>query len=398
MDKIQNLLTKGVEKILPSKEFLKQKLNSPEKLTIYFGIDPTGKNLHLGHSICLRKLRQFQELGHKVYLLIGDFTAMIGDPTDKTAVRKQLTREQVLENCKTYKAQASKILNFEGENPAELVYNSEWLSKLKFKDILELSANFTVQRMLERDMFQQRLKNDKPIYLHEFLYPLMQGYDSVHLQIDGEIGGNDQMFNMMVGRNLEKKLLNKEKFVITMKLLSDPHGVKMGKTNDNMITFNDPADEMFGKIMSWPDEMIIPGFELCTDIDMDEVKKLEQKLEDPKTNPRDLKINLAKKIIEIFHSKQQAEKAEQNFIRIFQKKQQPEQIPEKTVQPKKLIDILVETGLTKSKSEARRLIDQKGIKINNQTITDQNFEITLEHNNAVIQKGKRFFVKIKIKN
>ncbi|PIP75329.1 tyrosine--tRNA ligase, partial [Candidatus Kuenenbacteria bacterium CG22_combo_CG10-13_8_21_14_all_39_9] len=247
-NQIKELLEKGVESIYPDKSYLEKLLASGKKLTVYQGFDPTADTLHIGNFVGLIKLKQFQDLGHRVIFLIGDYTAMIGDP-DKRTVRKQLTYKQVIKNCKNYQAQASKILNFSGKNPVQLKYNSEWLSKLTFKDTLELLTNFTVQRILERDLFEQRIKSGNPLYLHEFMYPVMQAYDSVAMNVDGEIGGNDQTFNMLAGRDLMAKMKNKEKFVLTIKLLEDPSGKKMGKTEGNMITLNDSPKNMFGKIM-----------------------------------------------------------------------------------------------------------------------------------------------------
>ena len=239
---IEHFLTRGVEKVFPSADFVQARLKEGKPLTMYLGIDPTGPSLHLGHIVALRKLRQFQDLGHKVILLIGDFTGMIGDPSDKSATRQRLTRKEVLQNAKLYKTQASKILRFSGKNAAVLKYNSKWLAKLSFEDVVELAAHFTVQQMMARDMFDRRMKENKPISISEFMYPLMQGFDSVAMKTDGEIGGNDQTFNMLAGRTLMKEMHHKEKFVVTMKLLVDATGKKMGKTEGNMITLGDSAD------------------------------------------------------------------------------------------------------------------------------------------------------------
>ncbi len=276
--KISELLTRGVEKIYPSREFLEKELKSGRRLKIYTGYDPTAPTLHIGHGITLMKLRQFQDLGHEVIMLIGDFTGMIGDPTDKLATRKQLTHEEVMANCRNYKEQASVILDFAGQNPVKVKYNSQWLGEMKLKEVLELAALFSVQEMEVRDMFEERIKAGKPIFIHEFLYPLMQGYDSVAMDVDGEVGGNDQTFNMLVGRDLMKAMKNKEKFVLTMKLLADPTGKKMGKSEGNMIALNDPPEEMFGKVMSWSDGMIIDGFELCTHAEIPAKKTVEKQL------------------------------------------------------------------------------------------------------------------------
>ena len=265
---VKEVLSRGVGKIYPSYEALEKLLLSGKKIKLYCGYDPSSSSLHLGHAISLRKLGQFQKLGHEVIMLIGDFTGMIGDPTDKLATRKKLTRQEVLKNAKNYKKIASKFISFTGINAAKLKYNSQWLDKLTFKDLVEITSNFTVQQMIERDMFQERFKNNKPIYFHEFLYPMAQGYDSVAMDIDLEVGGNDQTFNMLVGRTLMKCLKGKEKFVLTMKLLIDSTGKKMSKSEGNMVALDEKPIEMFGKIMSWPDEIMLAGFELLTDVPM----------------------------------------------------------------------------------------------------------------------------------
>src|SRR4030043_655259 len=276
-NKIKEVLEKGVEKIYPSKEALEKTLKSGKRIRLYCGFDPTSPKLHIGNAIQLRKLAQFQNLGHEVIFLIGDFTGMIGDPTDKSAARKKITRKEILKNAKNYKNLASKILRFSGKNPAKIMYNSEWNDKLTFIELIELASNFTVQQIIIRDMFQERIKKDKPIYLHEFFYPLAQAYDSVAMDVDLEIGGNDQTFNMLCGRQLMKALKNKEKFVLTTKLLNDPSGKKMGKTEGNIINLDEKPNEMYGKIMSWPDSLIFPGFELCTDLSIEEVNQIKKK-------------------------------------------------------------------------------------------------------------------------
>ncbi len=385
--KIEELLNRAVEKVYPSRDFLKSKLASGERLTLYLGIDPTGPTLHLGHVIPLMKLREFQDLGHQVILLIGDFTGMIGDPTDKSAARKRQTREEVLANAKLYKKQASKILRFSGANAAKLMENSKWLAKMSFEDVIKLAAHFTVQQMSARDMFDQRIKGDKPVHIHEFLYPLMQGYDSVAMDVDGEVGGNDQTFNMLAGRTLMKEIKGKEKFVIATKLLVDPSGKKMGKTEGNMITLLDSADEMFGKVMSWTDEMMKPAFEILTRVPMEEVAKI---LKAP--NPRDAKERLAKEIVAFFFEKKEAEAVAEHFRKMFGQHELPEDMPEmKVAGAMKLIDVLVAGGLVTSKSEARRQIEQGGVKVNG--IIVQDLEATVS-GGEVIQKGKRHFVKV----
>jgi tyrosyl-tRNA synthetase len=392
--KIEEFLTRGVENIYPNREFVKKQLQSGKKLKMYLGIDPTGPTLHMGHAVPLKKLRDFQKLGHEVILLIGDFTARIGDPTDKSAARKKLSRSEVLENAKRYKKQASTFLKF-GLSGAKLKYNSKWLGKLKFDDIIELSSKVTMQQMMERDMFQERIKNQKPIYNHEFLYPLMQGYDSIALNVDGEIGGNDQTFNMLMGRNLMKEILGKEKFVIATKLLEDTSGKKMGKTEGNMISMLDNEYEMFGKVMSWTDGMILPAFEISTDVSMEEIEKYKKDLESG-VNPRDIKVILAKEIIKVYYGEAKAKKAEENFVNTFKKGGLPENIEEiKTGEGKFLSEILVEGKIVESKSDFRRLVAEGAVSdaISGDKITDVNYKI---ETGITLRIGKKRFVKITI--
>ena len=390
-EKINEFLIRGVENIFPNKSFLEKELKSGKQLKLYLGIDPTGPTLHLGHEISLMNLRQFQELGHKIIMLVGSFTAMIGDPTDKLATRKPLTREQVLKNCENYKKQASVLIKFDGENPAEMKFNGDWLDKLTFKEVIGIAGNLTVQQMLGRDMFEQRIKEGKAIGLHEFLYPLMQGYDSVAMDVDGEIGGNDQTFNMLVGRDLMKTMKRKEKFVITNKLLTDTSGKKMGKSEGNMITLDDSVDEKFGKIMAWADDMIVNGFELCTLESMSIAGQAVKRLKEG-ANPRDLKLELAEAIVKIYHGEKSAKSARENFVSIFSKKQTPDKISEFKLSGKTIVEALVASKLVSSNSEARRNIEQGGVKINGQV--EKNV-IAVVRVGDVIQKGKRFFIKIK---
>lgn len=392
--KIEEFLTRGVENVYPNKDFIKKQLLSGKKLKMYMGVDPTGPTLHLGHAIPLKKLAEFQALGHDAILLIGDFTAMIGDPTDKTAARKKLTRNQVLKNCKLYKKQASTLLNF-CFGGAKIKYNSKWLAKLSFSELLELSSYLTYAQNIKRSMFQDRIKEEKDIYLNEFLYPLMQGYDSVAMDVDGEIGGNDQMFNMLVGRDLLKKIKNKEKFVITTKILADQTGKKMGKTEGNMVALSDSPEEMFGKVMSWTDGMILIGYEICTNVSMEEIEKIKKELEGG-MNPRDAKIRLAKEIVIIYHSKESADKAEKNFIETFSKGGLPENIEELKVKNGDLLmEVLVNAKIVSSKGEFRRLILENAVSdaITSEKITDSNYKI---HTGITIKVGKKRFVKITI--
>src|SRR3989338_7810247 len=286
--KIQELLTRGIERIYPNAEFLRDKLLSGEKLSIYFGIDPTGPTLHVGHAVNLLKLKAFQDLGHRIIILYGGFTAQIGDPTDKLATRQPLSSSQIKKNTVGYKRLIGKILDLKKAN-IKFLDNERWSNKLKPVDMLELASRFTVSQILERDMFQERLKQGKEISLLEFLYPVFQAYDAVTMDVDVQLGGNDQTFNMLAGRTLMRKMKNKEKAVISMKLLTDTTGKKMGKTEGNMVTLDEKPVDMFGKIMSWPDTMIIQGMELCTNLPMSEVLSAKSDLEGGK-NPKDIKI------------------------------------------------------------------------------------------------------------
>ncbi len=388
--KIEEILTRGVEAVYPSGKFLRDSLLSGKRLTLYTGYDPTAPSLHIGHGITLLKLRQFQELGHKVVMLVGDFTGMIGDPTDKTAARKRLTREEVLDNAKGYKKQAGAILDFSGENAVEIRYNSKWLAKMSFEDVVELAAHFTVQRMLERDMFQERIRQEKPIYVHEFMYPLMQGYDSVAMDVDGEVGGNDQTFNMLVGRELMKAMLGKEKFVLTTRLLVDTSGKKMSKSEGNVVALTDSPEEMFGKVMSWPDGMIESGFELCTRVPVDEIASMVKQMKGG-ANPRDFKLRLAFELTSVFLGRAAAERGRNHFESVIQKKQKPTDIAEIKPSALDIISVLVESGLCKSKSDARRNIDGGGVRVNDEKISSYDSKLSP---GDVIQKGKRHFVRV----
>ncbi|MEI7512907.1 MAG: tyrosine--tRNA ligase [Candidatus Uhrbacteria bacterium] len=385
------VLNHAVENVYPSKAEVQKMLEAGKQLTVYFGIDPTGPTLHLGHFINLRRVKLFQDLGHKVILLIGDFTAMIGDPTDKGAARKQLTREEVLANAKLYKEQLSRVIDFTGPNAAELRFNSEWLAKMSFADVVELASHFTVQQMLERDMFEKRIEEGKPVYVHEFMYPLMQAQDSVAMNVDGEIGGNDQTFNMLAGRTLMKELKNKEKFVITNALLVDPTGKKMGKSEGNMLALTDSPDDMYGKVMSWTDGMIVPGFNLCTDATDEEVIGIASSIKAGE-NPMEFKRDLAKRIVAWLVGDEAASHAAEQFSKVHQEHARPDEIPElKPAGSMLLVDILVESGLCSSKSDARRQVEQGGVKVDDVVVEDVAMSVKT---GSVIQKGKRFFVKI----
>jgi tyrosyl-tRNA synthetase len=395
---IEDILSRSVSAIYPEKELLKKELMSGRRLRIYVGADATGKNLHLGHATNFILIEKFRKLGHEIIILFGDFTAQIGDPTDKGAERVRLTKTQVEQNLKTWKSQISKVVNFNESNKPKIVRNSEWLSKLSFEDVINLSANFTLQQIIERDMFQERIKNQKPIYLHEFFYPLMQGYDSVFLNVDLEIGGTDQTFNMLAGRTLLEKLKNKNKFVLSTLLLENPKTGKklMSKSEGGYVGLNDSPMDMFGKIMTLPDEVILPLFIHGTFVSMDDISKIEQDLLSGK-NPKEIKMLLAKEIVTIYHSEKEAKNASENFEKTFSQKE-VQDFQEFTIQEKIMLsEFLILNKIVESKSEVQRLVSSGAIQNldNKEKIKDSKIEIT---ENISLKIGKRKFIKIIFKN
>lgn len=397
MDKIDELLTRGVEKIYPSKEDLEKVLRSGKKLKLYQGFDPTGDKLHIGHMVGLRKLRQWQELGHHVIFLIGDFTAMIGDPSGKSSTRKILTHEEVLRNAEFYKEQAKKILDFDGANPIELRFNSEWLGKLSAIDFIKITRLLSVQQVVERDMFQKRQQQGQDIYMNEFLYPVMQAYDSVFMKVDLEIGGKDQMFNMLMGRKLMRNMIKKDKFVMTTPLLTDSNGVKIGKTEGNVMALTDKPKDLFVKIMTLPDDVIVKGFEYLTDVSMEEIEDISKAIENGK-NPVAHKKRLAFEIVKQLNDDEQALNAQKDFEKTIQNKEMPNDMQTKVINgTQTVIDVLIESGLVSSKSEAKRLLEQKGVTVNDKEVIDGTiiFNSLTRNGEALIRIGKRNFVKIK---
>ncbi|MEN2994216.1 MAG: tyrosine--tRNA ligase [Thermodesulfovibrio sp.] len=381
-------------------EDLKKKLEESYKkgkpLRVKVGFDPTAPDIHLGHTVLLEKMRQFQELGHEVIFLIGDFTGMIGDPSGKTETRKPLSREEVLKNAETYKEQVFKILH---PDKTIIRFNSEWFGSMTALDICRLAGTETVARMLEREDFKKRFTEGRSITILEFLYPLLQAYDSVYLNADIELGGTDQKFNLLMGRQLMRIYGMEEQVIITMPLLEGIDGVqKMSKSLGNYIGINEPPDEMFGKIMSINDELMIKYYELLSHISIEELNEIKTGIKEGRINPRDVKESLAFEIVSRYHGKQQAEKARENFIRVFRKKEVPDDI--ETVEIKDegqglwLPKILKEYGVTKSTSEALRLIKQGGIKVNDEQVI--NPDINLKEGEYVVKVGKRRFIKIKI--
>ncbi len=376
---VSSALTRGVDKILPSKEGL-ARLMAKKKITLYQGFDPSMPSLHLGNFAGLMKLRQFQKLGHRVVFLVGDFTGMIGDPTDKLATRKKLTRQEVLDNAKSWKQQAGRVLSFEGENAAEIKFNSEWNDKLTFKDLLEITSNFTVQQMIERDMFQDRLEANAPIHLHEFLYPVAQAIDSVEMDVDLEIGGRDQLFNMLAGRTLMKAMKGKEKFVLATKLLVDKEGNKVGKTTGNALFLDSTPETFYAGVMSFPDEAILLGFELLTEVPLGGLKKEIEK------EAMQQKKRLAFEIVRILWGDVAAEKAEGEFEQTFQKR-----MPEYTIKvpvERSLAGTIAPYTSLGSVSEAKRIIYHGGVDVNGEVVTDPNYRPEIGER---IKVGKKFF-------
>lgn len=392
LQKIHNLLNRGTVEVLVKTD-LEKKLLSGKKLKVKFGIDPTGSDLHIGHMVVVRKLKEFQELGHEIQLLFGNFTGQIGDPTGKDQTRVIKTQDQLETNAKHYLAQVSKLLDIK---KVKVVWNADWLRKLNFADIIQLASQFTVAQMLERDMFQRRMATNAPISVHEFMYPLMQGYDSVALKCDVELGGTDQTFNLLAGRTLQKAYDQVPQDIMTVPILEGTDGkLKMGKTTNNYIGVNESPKEMYGKIMSIPDNVIMKYFELATDVPLEEIAKLEESMKNGE-NPRNLKMRLAREIILIYHDKKSAQLAENEFIEIFANKGLPEDIEKKTVAQSTLniIELLTITGLTSSKGEARRLIQGGGVKVDGEKVADQNIVVDLNEE-KLLQVGKRKFLKVK---
>lgn len=387
-----DLIKKGTEEIIPEEELVKKiekSIKSKIPLSIKCGCDPSRPDLHLGHGVILKKMRDFQDLGHDVTLLIGDFTAMIGDPTGKNKTRPQLTIDDTRINAKSYLDQATKILD-----PKTLITknNSDWLGKMNFNDIIALASKYTVAQMLERDDFTKRYKSGSPIALHEFLYPLAQGYDSVVMKTDVELGGTDQKFNLLVGRDLQKDSGQEPQVIITTPLIEGLDGIeKMSKSNDNYIGFTDSPEDMFGKVLSIPDELILKYYEYCSDCSAEEFAEFNNRFDG--ANPRDMKRELACRIIEIYHSKEDSKKAMEHFDQVFVKKATPDNIDEYTMtSSERLLDVLSKNSMVESNGEAKRLIKQGAVKIDDVKVTD--FNTMLQVKEQVIKCGKRKFLKI----
>lgn len=390
-DKKEQLLTRGIEDVIV-RDDLAKRLDGRKPLRIKFGIDPTGDRIHLGHAVVYWKLREFQELGHHVIILIGDYTAMIGDTSDKQSERQQLTREDVRHNMKNYLKQIGQIVDL---SKAEIRYNSEWLKQLEFADILLLASEFKVAQMLERDNFRNRYENGKPIGLQEFLYPVMQGYDSVALHADVELGGNDQLFNMMAGRTLQKRAGQPAQAVMVTELLIGPDGKKMSKTQPNCIFITDEPKDMYGKVMALNDELIPHYFKLATDADLDVVQAVEQDMA-AGANPRDTKASLAREIVGRYHGAKAAEAAEEAWNKQFRAGETPTDIPDYRADDKELADAvgLMANAFGLTKSEVRRLISQGGVRVDGAVV--ESAEDVVLRAGMIVQVGKRRFVRIHV--
>ena len=396
IDKQWELISRGAEEIIPEKE-LKQKLeesiNKDTPLIVKLGCDPSRPDLHLGHGVVLRKLRHFQDLGHQAILVIGDFTAMIGDPSQRNKTRPQLTLEETKANAESYIEQAGQVLNIDS---LKIVYNSTWLDAMRFSDVIRLSSHYTVARMLERDDFTKRYKAEIPISIHEFMYPLAQAMDSVELKADVELGGTDQKFNLLVGRDLQREYKQDPQVIITLPLLEGTDGIeKMSKSYGNDIGLTDTPEDMYGKSMSISDEMIEKYFILAADANTKTVSKVKKQLSDSSQNPRDIKRELARAIVQLYHGQNAAKEAEQYFDRVIVNKDAPDEMDQVELSiDTQLIEVVTNEGLTSSKGEARRLIKQGAIRVDNEKITDES-HILLKGKEVIIKVGKRRFIKIK---
>lgn len=395
------IIKRGIEEIISEEELIKKlKKSRKEKrpLRIKQGFDPNAPDIHLGHTVGLRKMRQFQDLGHDVYFLIGDFTGMIGDPSGRIVTRKQLTEEEVKKNAETYKKQVFKILNPE---KTIIEFNSHWLGKLSFSEVLKICSKYTVARMLERDDFATRYKEEKPIGIHEFLYPLMQGYDSVALQADVELGGTDQKFNLLVGRIIQREYSQEPQVIITMPLLEGTDGVeKMSKSLNNYIGINESPQDIYGKVMSIPDNLMIRYFELVTNVPLNEIDKIKIDLENDNLHPREVKKRLAREIVQLYHGHSDSLIAEEEFEKVFKNKLYPEKIKELVLKKDNLkegkiwiTELIAISGLIDSKSEARRLIEQGGVRINGKKVSNPYLDLTVKEG-MILKIGKLNFIKV----
>jgi tyrosyl-tRNA synthetase len=395
-----DLIKRGVSEIIPEEELLRKLEKSSQEgkpLNIKLGCDPSRPDLHIGHSVVLRKLAQFQSLGHQAILIIGDFTGMIGDPSGRNVTRPALSLEETRFNGESYLNQASKILSKE---KTKIVYNSEWLGKMSFEDVIKLSSKYTIARMLERDDFTKRFRSGEPISMHEILYPLAQAMDSVAIASDVELGGTDQKFNLLVGRDIQREFGMEPQVILTMPLIVGTDGVeKMSKSYNNYIGISDSPKEIFGKTLSIPDTLILNYYELATDISNQQLNEIKLQMENHSVNPRNIKRNLAKKLVSMYHGEKDAIEAEEEFDRIFIKKEVPDDIPEFKWDSEPrigVLDLLTATNLASSKAEARRLIQQGGVSVDGIKVDDINTVVDIQ-DSSIIKVGKRKFIKIILK-
>ena len=395
LDEQFELISRGVEEIIPEQELrdkIENSIKNDNPLIVKLGCDPSRPDLHIGHSVVLRKLRHFQDLGHQAVLVIGDFTAMIGDPTGRNKTRPQLTIEDARDNAKTYLDQAGAVLNMD---TLRVVYNSEWLNEMSFSEVIKLSSSTTVARMLERDDFNKRYDSEVPISLHEFLYPLAQAQDSVELVSDVELGGTDQKFNLLMGRNLQKIVGQKPQCILTMPILEGTDGIeKMSKSYGNDIGISDSANDMYGKTLSIPDNIMLSWFTLAADVDKNYLDEVSQKLEDGSINPMGLKRELARKIVTLYHDENKAIEAENHFNKVTVSKGVPDDIDDYQLKEDDLlVNIIADSGLLNSKSEARRMIKQSAVKIDGETVTDIHHKVKTS-DSFILKVGKRKFLKV----
>ncbi|OEF99191.1 tyrosine--tRNA ligase [Vulcanibacillus modesticaldus] len=403
LEKQWEILSRGAVEIIPEDEFkrkIAKSIKENKPLKVKLGLDPSAPDIHIGHTVPLQKLRQFQELGHTVQLVIGDFTGQIGDPTGKSETRKQLSKEQVRENAETYVKQLFKVLD---PQKTEIHYNSEWLEPLTFVDVVNLAGKITVARMLERDDFEKRFKANQSISIHEFFYPLMQGYDSVALKSDVEIGGTDQKFNLLMGRHLQKEYGVEQQSILMLPLIEGLDGVqKMSKSLGNYIGIDEEPNQIYGKAMSIPDELMIKYYQLVTDLPHEEVQRMVKGLQEQAIHPRDAKMKLAYTLVRMYHGEEAAKEAEQHFKTVFQKGALPDDIPVVELEKEQLeggkvwiVKLIVTLGLVPSNGEGRRMVKQGAVKINGQKVDDLDYEVNIEQD-MVVQVGKRKFAKIKL--
>ncbi|MEK7094521.1 MAG: tyrosine--tRNA ligase [Patescibacteria group bacterium] len=384
---VDELLSRGVDMVYPDKDWLRTQLMSGRRLRIYTGWDPTSTDVHIGHTVWIWKLRAFQELGHEVIVLMGTFTATLGDPTGKESARKAMTLDETRKNAESFKKKTAKIFDVKN-NPITIRENHKWLAEMSFSDVIKLASHFTVQQMLERDMFEKRREAGEPIGLHEFFYPLMQGYDSVAMEVDLEVGGTDQTFNMLAGRTLVRQMQGREKGVLTLKLITDAAGKKIGKSEGNAINIDAEPTDLYGKVMTLADETIWTVFEQCTPLALSDIALWKNEMEN---DPRRAKAKLAFEIVKLYNDETAARAAEEAWNRQFRDGEVPVNMQSFSIRPHMLfVDALVESGLCSSKGDARRQIEQNGVKLDGEVVSD----VLAKAKHGVLQKGKRHFVRL----